>query len=69
MSKTFKPILAIALLALIGCNNQTAQSDTTNLADYIYYGVDIITMEGDSAQYVESGCNKGWKNIICWQQN
>ena len=37
------------LLLLVGCKSQTEQA-----ADTIYFGGDIITMEGDSPQYAEA---------------
>jgi hypothetical protein len=48
-----------ALLILIGCNSQPE-----NAADSIYYGGDIITMEGDSPQYVEALAVKDGKILL-----
>jgi predicted amidohydrolase YtcJ len=52
-------ICVIALLIFAGCNSTTEQTSTgtnevTDAADAIYYGGDIITMEGDSASYAEA---------------
>ena len=48
-------IVGIAL-AFAGCNNATQTTTATNDSTKatMYYGGDIITMEGDSATYAES---------------
>ena len=50
---------AVVVLAFANCNNATEKiSSGTNVvkdaADAIYYGGDILTMEGDSATYAEA---------------
>ncbi len=54
---------AIIVLTMAGCNNGTSNklSDT---ADAIYFGGDIITMEGDSANYAEAVAVKDGKIIF-----
>jgi predicted amidohydrolase YtcJ len=45
---------ALSILGIVSCNQQTKKSNATDFADAIYYNGDIITMEGDSASYVEA---------------
>jgi predicted amidohydrolase YtcJ len=45
-----KSITLLLLLALISCNKK----EVTNPADIIYFGGDILTMEGNEAQYAEA---------------
>jgi len=54
-------IAALAVIVLFSCNtgsnksaNNSDGSVTTGSATVVYYGGDIITMEGDSAQYAEA---------------
>ena len=48
-------LIVFVLVLFAGCNNATEKTSVTiNAADAIYYGGDILTMEGDSAQYAES---------------
>jgi predicted amidohydrolase YtcJ len=54
MKKTSLLFSIISLLALASCNQSAKQSDIANAADAIYYGGDIVTMEGDSAEYAEA---------------
>ncbi len=49
--KTKLFIVAMAVITLISCNNTTQE---TNNDQTIYYGGDIITMEGDAPEYVEA---------------
>ncbi len=49
--KTKLLIVAMAVITLISCNNTTQE---TNNDQTIYYGGDIITMEGDAPEYVEA---------------
>jgi predicted amidohydrolase YtcJ len=56
-------LLCILLASLAGCNSEK-KSLTTNAADAIYYGGDIITMEGDSAVYAEAVAIKDGKIIF-----
>ena len=46
-------ILAIGLLGFISCTQQN-KSTNSYFADTIYFGGDIITMEGDTATYAEA---------------
>jgi len=50
---TWYAILLIAL-ALGSCNQSSNTYINASAGDAIYYGGDIITMEGDSVQYVEA---------------
>jgi predicted amidohydrolase YtcJ len=54
-------LVSVFLLSVFSCKNV---SDQTNEADAIYYNGDIITMEGDSAVYVESVAVKDGKIIF-----
>jgi predicted amidohydrolase YtcJ len=47
-------ISAVCLLAVASCNPSANKNNSTNSVDAIYYGGDIITMEGDSAAYAEA---------------
>jgi len=55
-----KTIFAVFLLALVSCKKQ----EVTNSADAIYFGGDIITMEGKEAQYAEAVAIKDGKIIF-----
>jgi len=55
-----KTIFAVFLLALVSCKKQ----EVTNSADAIYFGGDIITMEGKEAQYAEAVAIKNGKIIF-----
>jgi predicted amidohydrolase YtcJ len=54
-----KSIVVFALLALISCKKEIA-----NPADTIYFGGDIITMEGNEAQYAEAVAIKDGKILF-----
>ncbi|CAA9202472.1 amidohydrolase [Flavobacterium collinsii] len=54
MIKTITFGLAIFLMSFMGCNQTSKQNDSLNSADAIYYGGDILTMEGDTANYAEA---------------
>jgi predicted amidohydrolase YtcJ len=54
MKKTAKLVLAISLMTFVSCNQSSKQSNSTNSAVAIYYGGDIITMEGESPNYAEA---------------
>ncbi|MEY2901917.1 MAG: hypothetical protein RLY89_1023 [Bacteroidota bacterium] len=60
MSKKKILLAAIAILLIISCKN----TSNPNGADAIYYGGDIITMEGDSANYVEAIALKAGKIVF-----
>jgi len=53
MKLLYTTMVAIAF-GLASCNQSTNQNHPKEYADAIYYGGDIITMEGDSAAYVEA---------------
>jgi predicted amidohydrolase YtcJ len=57
-------LLAIAFLAINGCseNKNTATIDNTNPT--VYYGGDIITMEGDTPQYADAIAVKDGKILF-----
>ncbi len=44
----------LVLLIFVGCNEPSSKKAVTENADVIYYGGDIITLEGDSAIYPEA---------------
>ncbi len=57
-------IVAMAL-AFAGCNNPKQKTvSTVDAADAIYYNGDILTMEGDSANYVEAVAVQNGKIIF-----
>jgi predicted amidohydrolase YtcJ len=65
MIKITKFILSLfILMAFIRCSQASKQSNQTNYADAIYFGGDILTMEGDSASYAEAVAIKGGKIIF-----
>lgn len=48
-------LLAVISIIMAACNSSDSnKTSPTQAADAIYYGGDIITMEGDSANYVEA---------------
>jgi predicted amidohydrolase YtcJ len=55
-----KIVLYLALLALMSCKKESVQ----NPADTIYFGGDIVTMEGDEAQYAEAVAVKDGKILF-----
>jgi hypothetical protein len=63
MNTLFKStLLAIALF--MGSCNPSAKKDPSAPADTIYFGGEIITMEGDSARYAEAVVVKDGKIIV-----
>ncbi len=48
-------------MTIISCNQSSKQNNPANSADAIYFGGDIITMEGDSATYAEAVAVKDGK--------
>lgn len=61
-----KNLLLLCLIALIfaACNQSTKNTSSKDAADAIYFGGDIITMEGDSASYAEAVAVKNGKIIF-----
>jgi hypothetical protein len=60
-------VCVFTILVLASCNNaneKTSASTANDEADAIYYGGDIITMEGDSAFYAESVVVKDGKIVF-----
>ncbi|WP_304198804.1 hypothetical protein [Flavobacterium alvei] len=55
-----KTITFLLLLALVSC----AKKEVTNPADTIYFGGDIVTMEGEEAQYAEAVAVKEGKILF-----
>jgi hypothetical protein len=64
MKRVFKLAFVISLAVLGSCNQSPKQNNSTNSADAIYYGGDILTMEGDSPSYPESVAVKDGKVIF-----
>lgn len=54
-----KLLLTVLLFSIIGC-----RKEVTNPADSIYYGGEILTMEGDSPQYAEAIAIKDGKILF-----
>ncbi len=61
MKKIVNFILMLLLIAFVSCNQNSNGND---IADTIYYGGDIVTMEGDSAIYAEAVAIKDGKIIF-----
>jgi len=61
-----KKLLLAALFSItfISCNQSTQKLSSKDAADAIYFGGDIITMEGDSASYDEAVAVKNGKIIF-----
>ena len=58
-------LIVFVLVLFAGCNNATEKTSTTiNAADAIYYGGDIVTMEGDNANYAEAVAVKDGKIVF-----
>lgn len=55
-----KTITALLFLALLSCNKK----EITNPADAIYFGGDILTMEGETANYAEAVAIKDGKILF-----
>ena len=64
IKKTSILFSAIVLLATASCNQSSEQSNLKDSADAIYYGGDIITMEGDNAEYAEAVAIKDGKILF-----
>ena len=47
-------LVLFCALTIISCNTSVKESVSADKADAIYFGGDIITMEGDSATYAEA---------------
>ena len=64
MKKYLYLITTIVLFLLASCNQPKKNNLDTSFADIIYYGGDIITMEGDAPLYAESVAIKNGKIIF-----
>jgi predicted amidohydrolase YtcJ len=64
MKKINYLLIAICLMAFASCNQSVKKNTLTDAADAIYYGGDIITMEGDSAKYAEAVAVKDGKIVF-----
>jgi len=64
MNTILKLVLVISLGLLGSCNQTPKQNNSTNSVDAIYYGGDIITMEGDSPTYPEAVAIKDGKIVF-----
>lgn len=64
MKKIAKLMLFFSLMVLISCNQSSKQINPTTSADAIYFGGDILTMEGDSADYTEAVAVKNGEIIF-----
>ncbi len=54
-------LLSFLIVAFAGCNQSTQKTSSKDAADAIYFGGDIITMEGESAAYAEAVAVKNGK--------
>jgi predicted amidohydrolase YtcJ len=58
-------LLVIALLAITGCNeNKHTSTIDKNSSPTVYYGGDIITMEGNAPQYADAVTVKDGKILF-----
>jgi predicted amidohydrolase YtcJ len=64
MKKKIKLYPIMVVLAIAGCNKSAEQSNLKDSADAIYYDGDIITMEGDNAEYAEAVAIKDGKILF-----
>ena len=56
-------LIGLIALAFAGCNS-ASQTSTAAKADAIYFGGDIVTMEGDTANYAEAVAVKDGKIVF-----
>jgi predicted amidohydrolase YtcJ len=64
MKKINLIVIFIAILGLASCNQKANQTSDAVIADAIYFGGDILTMDGDSANYVEAIAIKDGKIVF-----
>jgi predicted amidohydrolase YtcJ len=66
-----KKLLLFSIVAIIfaGCNQSGNKTSGKESADAIYFGGDIITMEGDSAAYAETVAVKNGKIIFAGKKS
>jgi hypothetical protein len=64
MKKTLKLAFVVSLIFLGSCNRSTKKNTSTVFADAIYYGGDILTMEGAVADYAEAVAIKDGKILF-----
>ena len=64
MKKIAQLILFFFLMGFISCNQSSKQSNSTNSADAIYFGGDILTMESASPAYAEAIAVKDGKIVF-----
>ena len=62
--KTKIAILALFVTLLFSCNNSTRNVSNIDSTQTIYFGGDIITMEGDNPEYVEAVVRKNDKIVF-----
>lgn len=56
--------LAVVSMAIAGCSRPSGTEGKSNMADAIYFGGDILTMEGDTASYAEAMAVRDGKIIF-----
>ena len=56
-------ILLVLLTCIVSCNKKTTEGDSANQAT-IYYGGDILTMEGDAPVYAEAIVSQNGKIVF-----
>jgi uncharacterized protein YceK len=61
---SFILLLILIVTIISGCNQSSQKTSSKDAADAIYFGGDIITMEGDSAKYAEAVAVKNGKIIF-----
>jgi predicted amidohydrolase YtcJ len=64
MKKFNLTVIFIAILGLASCNQKANQTSDSVIVDAIYFGGDILTMDGDSANYVEAIAIKDGKIVF-----
>jgi predicted amidohydrolase YtcJ len=57
-------VIYISILGFVSCNQKANQTSDAVIADAIYFGGDILTMDGDSSNYVEAIAIKDGKIVF-----
>ena len=65
MKKLFLPLLiAVSIISMASAQETAAKAEPQKLQQTIYYGGDIVTMEGDKPQYVEAVVQREGKIVF-----
>ena len=69
MKKIVILVFVVSTFAFVSCNESPKQNKSENSAITVYHGGDIITMEGDSANYAEAVVVKDGKILFIGSKN